>query len=76
MALVIVFWRAEQKLTRLQDDDDKDSEQLSTFISPGKNTMHWLILSKFMFPRLTVALLNAGDTGVLGFFFQIHLVPV
>ena len=74
MALVIVFWRVEQKLTRPQDDDDKDSEQFSSFISPGKNTMYWLTLSKFMFPRLTVALLNAGNT--TGFFCQIHLVPV
>ena len=39
-----------------QDYDDKDSEQLSSFISQGKNTMYWLILSQFMFSCLTVAL--------------------
>ena len=55
-----------QKLTKPQDYDGKDSEQLSSFISQGKNTMHWLILSKIMFWWLIVALLNAGNTtGVL-----------
>ena len=74
---MIVFWRVEKKLTKPQCDNDKDSEQLSSFISQGKNTMHWLILIESMFSWLTVALLNAGNTtGVLGFFSQIHLVPV
>ena len=56
MALVIVFWRVEQKLTKPQDDDNKDSEELSSFISHGKNTMHWLTLTKLMFSWLTVVL--------------------
>ena len=74
---MIVFWRVEKKLTKPQGDNDKDSEKPSSFISQGKNTMHWLILSESMFSWLTVALLNAGNTtGVLGFFSQIHLVPV
>ena len=73
----MVFWRVEQKLMKPQDDDNKDSEQLSFFISQGRKNMHWLTLSKFMFSWLTVGLLNAGNTtGVLGFLFQIYLVPV
>ena len=73
---MIVFWRVEQRLTKPKDNDDKDSEQLSYFISQGKNTMHWL-LRKLMFSWLTVVLLNVGNTtGILGFFFQMHLVPV
>ena len=77
MALVIVSWRVEQKLTKSQNYDDKDSEQLSSFISQGKNTMPWWILSKYIFCWLTVALLNAGNTTcVLVSFFQIHLIPV
>ena len=28
--------------------DDKNSEQLSPFESQGKNTMHWLVLSKLL----------------------------
>ena len=72
-----VFWRVEQKLTKPEDNDDKDLEQLSSFISQGKNTMHWLTLNKFMFSWSTVALLNAGNkAGGLGFFSQIHLGPV
>ena len=58
---MIVSWRVEQKLTKPQNYDDKDSEQLSSFISQGKN-MPWWILSKFMFCWLIVALLNAGNT--------------
>ena len=40
MALVMVFWRVEQKLMKPQDDDNKDSEQLSFFISQGRKNMH------------------------------------
>ena len=29
--------------------DDKDSEQLSAFVSQGKNTTHRLVLSKLLF---------------------------
>ena len=60
---MIVSWRVEQKLAKPQNYEDKDSEQLSSFISQGKNIMPWWILSKFMFYWLTVALLNAGNTG-------------
>ena len=42
--------------------DGKDFEQLSPFVSQGKNTMHWLILS--------------NTTGVLVSFFQIQLITV
>ena len=28
--------------------DNKDSEWLSPFVTQGKNTMHWLVLRKFI----------------------------
>ena len=43
------FVTSGTKIYKPQDYDDKDSEQLPSLISQGKNTMHRLILSKFMF---------------------------
>ena len=83
MTFVIVFWRVDQIFVKAQDCvsqtleiDDKDTEQISPFISQGKNTMHWL-LNKFISCWLTIALLNAGNTtGGFDSFFQILLIPV
>ena len=57
--------------------DDKDSEQLSAFVSQGKNITHPLVLAKLLFSWLRVALLKTCNaTGVLVSFFQIRFISV